>query len=156
MSEYEKYIEGEDYVFVKSSVKQMAEMMDEGKSFCIYFGFARCPWCRDVMPILNEAAKQSGVDTVYYVDTRENPEWKSNLDIDDYDLLVERAEQFLEEDENGIPHLYTPLVLFIKDGGKGMATIAPDDYDAHEESISDEAAETLLQGYIHQFEWLAE
>ncbi len=150
MSGYEYYAESEDYVYVKSSVKDMAEMMDEGKSFVIYFGFARCPWCRDAMPVLNEAAKETGTDTVYYVDTRAKEEWKSNLDIDDYDLFVEKAGDYLKLDENGIKHLYTPMVLFIKDG-KIVETVSAPDYDAHEEAISDELREELKNTYLEAF-----
>ncbi len=150
MSGYEYYAESEDYVYVKSSVKDMAEMMDEGKSFVIYFGFARCPWCRDAMPVLNEAAKETGTDTVYYVDTRAKEEWKSNLDIDDYDLFVEKAGDYLTLDDNSIKHLYTPMVLFIKDG-KIVETVSAPDYDAHEEAISDELREELKNTYLEAF-----
>lgn len=154
MSAYEKYIEGEDYVFMKSSVKEMAEMMDDGRTFVIYFGFARCPWCRDAMPILNEAAKESGFLTVYYVDTREKKEWKSNLDIDDYDLLLEKIGTLLKEDENGIPHLYTPFVVFVKEGGKEIRAVSAPDYDAHEEAIPEEEAAALKNLYLKEFEAL--
>ena len=150
MSAYEYYDNSEDYVYVTAYVKDMAEMMDEGKSFVIYFGFSRCPWCRDAMPILNEAAKEAGFDTVYYVNTREKEEWKSNLDIDDYDLFVELAGDYLKLDDNNIKHLYTPMVLFIKDG-KIVETVSAPDYDAHEEAISDELREELKNTYLEAF-----
>lgn len=150
MSAYEYYAESEDYVFLKSSVKEMAQMMEDQRSFVIYFGFSRCPWCRDAMPILNEAAKKSGFLGVYYVNTREKEEWKSNIDIDDYDTFVELVGDYLEYDDNGIKHLYTPFVIFVKEG-KVVATVSAPDYDAHEEAIPEELREELLNTYIEAF-----
>jgi hypothetical protein len=102
------------------------------------------------MPILNAAAKEMHVEKVYYVDTRSNPEWKSNTDIDDYGLLVERAEAYLPLDDNDIPHLYTPLVLFVKEGDIVKDVSAPD-YEAHEEAISEELAQELKEAYLEGF-----
>ena len=68
-----------------------------------------------VVPALNEqalAAKQP----VGYLDTRANPEWKSNVDIDGYDAFAERFASVLDTDDDGAPHLYVPHVFFIKDG----------------------------------------
>ena len=149
MSEYELFDENEDYVYVKSNVKEMYDKMNNHDTCIYYYGFARCPWCRDLMPILNEAAKKTNIDHIYYVDTRENSEWKSNIDIDDYDLFVEKAGEYLELDENNIKHLYTPFVILIKEGNI-ISTISAPDYDAHEEKISDELKEELLNNLIEE------
>ncbi len=152
MSSYEFYIEGEEYVFLKSNVKGMLKKMDDHETFVVYFGFARCPWCRDMMPILNDAAKEAGYP-VSYIDTREKEEWKSNIDIDDYDLLAERLKEYLQEDENGIPHLYTPFLVFIKDGDV-VKTVSAPNYDAHEERIPDNEKEALYSELLSSFELL--
>lgn len=150
MSEYELYVDSEDYVYVKANAKDMVRKMDNKDTFVIYFGFAKCPWCRDLMPILNEASKRMLQKEVLYVNTRENPEWKSNLDIDDYDLFVEKADEYLDYDENNIKHLYTPMVFFIKNGEIKSVITAPD-YDAHEEKIPDNLKEELLNNIIEAY-----
>ena len=33
----------------------------------IYFGFPECPWCRNAVPILLEAAEESGIKQIYYL-----------------------------------------------------------------------------------------
>ena len=105
------------------------------------------------MPVLNEASKLAKHGTVYYANTRENPEWKSNIDMDDYDLLVEMAFDYLEYDEKGIKHLDAPTVYFIKDGKIQNAVFAPK-YDAHKETISDELREALLDELLGAFKSL--
>ncbi len=150
MSAYATYDEAEEYVFVKSNIKDMKKRVDSRESFVIYFGFARCPWCRDLMPVLNEAARKSRWSTVYYANTRENPEWKSNIDMDDYDLLVDMAFDYLEYDENGIKHLDAPTVYFVKDGTVKTAVFAPK-YDATKETISDDLREKLMDDLLAAF-----
>lgn len=150
MSEYETYIDSNEYVYVKSNVKEMYEKVNNKETFVIYFGFARCPWCRDIMPILDEASKKSNNEIVYYVNTREKEEWKSNLDIDDYDLFVEMAFDYLRYDDNNIKHLYTPMVFFIKNG-EIVKTVSAPDYDAHDEKIPDNIREELLNTLLDGF-----
>lgn len=149
MSDYELYEEDIDYIYVKSNVKEMYNKMNNGDTFIIYFGFSRCPWCRDLMPILNEAGKKEELDHIYYVDTREKEEWKSNIDIDDYDLFVEKVGDYLEYDENNIKRLYVPFIIFIKEGNI-VSTIKAPNYDAHEEKISEELKEELLNNLIKE------
>ena len=141
MSGYATYDAKTDYVY---------ERMHRNETFAILFGFAKCPWCRDFMPVMNEAAKRTGHSTVYYVNTRENTNWKSNLDIDNYDLLVQMAFDYLPYDEAGIKHLDAPTAYFVKGGKIQNAVFAPD-YAAHEETISDELREALLQQLIRAF-----
>jgi len=53
---------------------------------------------------------------IAYIDTRSDPSWKSNLDLLDYDLFIERVGSVLAEDDNGVPHLYVPHCFFIRNG----------------------------------------
>lgn len=153
MSGYTTYDASVDYVYDTSSVQDMYERMHRNETFAVLFGFAKCPWCRDFMPVMNEAAKQTKHDTVYYVNTRENPNWKSNLDIDNYDLLVQMAFDYLPYDENNIKHLDAPTAYFVK-GGKIQSAVFAPDYPAHKETISDEMREALLQQLIQAFKAL--
>ena len=43
-------------------------MIDNKETFVVYFGFAKCPWCRSVLPTLIDVSKKQKLDTVYYVD----------------------------------------------------------------------------------------
>ena len=153
MSHYEGFTDT-DHVFVDIDVKGMAKKIDDGDTFVIYFGFSECPWCKEAMPILNEIAKEYEMQ-VYYVNTRKEETWSSNLDIDDYDLFVQYMDAYLDYDDNGIKHLYTPHVFFIKDGKvvlEHQSTV--DGHDAHERTMTDEEVKALKQIYSKGFELL--
>lgn len=140
-----------EHVFIESDVKEMAEMMDEKDTFTVYFGYDNCPWCLEAVPLLDEIAKDNK-EYVYYIDTRKDPEWKSNLDLKDYDLVVDKLGDYLSYDEDGVKHLYTPHVFFIKDGSvvyDHEGTI--EGHDAHEESLTDEETEQVKSYYEEGF-----
>lgn len=150
MSGYETLTDS-NHVFYETDVKSIAEMMDEKKTFVVYFGFDTCPWCLEAVPILDEVAKEND-EKVWYVNTRKDPEWKSNLDIDDYDLLTEKLGDYLPYDDDGVRHLYTPHVFFIKDGSvvyDHEGTI--DGHDAHDETLSAEEKEQVKEYYEEGF-----
>lgn len=116
VSGYESMADYEGHVaFMETDVKEVAELMESEETFVLYAAFADCPYCNRMTPYLNEAALENGW-TVGYIDTRKNPEWSSNMDIDDYDLFVELFGEYLDEDENGDLHLYTPDLYFVKKG----------------------------------------
>ena len=102
-------------VFRSMTVKDMAKEMDNKNTFAIYFGFNNCPWCKRILPVLNDMAKKEGME-IGYMDTRKDPSWSSNLDIDDYDKFVEIAGSYLDTDSDGKKHLYVPHTFFIKNG----------------------------------------
>lgn len=106
--------EGESRL-VKTDVLEVLELMDAGESFVLFCGYEQCPYCNKVLPYFNDTA--IAADTyVGYIDTRSNPNWKSNTDMDNYDLFAERFGQWIDTDEDGSPHLYVPESFFIKDG----------------------------------------
>lgn len=104
-----------DLQFYDLTVKDIEQLMADGESFAFIAAFANCPWCNLCIAQLNDVALEEGVQ-VGYLDTRLDPSWKSNIDIDDYDTFVKLFGDYLQEDDEGIPHLYTPHVFFIKDG----------------------------------------
>ena len=55
---------------VYSSAKEVLKMMEEKKSFVVYFGFDSCPWCRSVVENVSKISKELDED-IYYVDVKE-------------------------------------------------------------------------------------
>lgn len=106
--------EGE-LVFYDLTVKDIQQRMENGDSFAFIAAFSGCPWCNLCIAQLNDAALAEDMH-VGYLNTRLDPSWTSNIDIDDYDIFVELFGDYLREDDDGILHLYTPHVFFIKDG----------------------------------------
>lgn len=146
-------LEGYDkeLVYMDMTNTEVLEAMKAGKTFVVYYGFAGCPWCNHVVGPLNDIALEKGLKLAY-VDTRWDPEWSSNLDIDNYDKFADIFSDYLALDENGIPHLYVPKVFFIKDG----KVVACHDGTApgHEDAASDmteEQLETMKAGMLEGF-----
>jgi thiol-disulfide isomerase/thioredoxin len=152
MSGYESYDADAEYVFVNSDVKHMISRMQAGDTFVTYFGFSNCPWCRDAMPILNAVALEKGYE-VDYVNTRLDPSWKSNLDLKNYDQLVEAIGDLFPLDDDNKPHMDVPFVVFFKDGKAAYSASYPQ-YDAHERTINEEEAQQERTEYTAGFDAL--
>lgn len=78
----------------------------------IFMGFKDCKWCQSYAPILNEVAKNNSVDTIYYLNIKED---RKN-DTEEYKILVEILKEYLYNDDNGNKRIYVPDVYFVKDG----------------------------------------
>ena len=104
-----------EVMLVETTVAEAEEYIKDNKTFVLFMSFADCPYCNRLIPYLNEIAAERGIK-VAYVDTRSNPEWMNNMDIDDYDVFAERFKKYLSKDDDGKPHLYTPDTYFIKKG----------------------------------------
>lgn len=97
------------------TTKDVLDAIDEAYTFVALFGYSKCPDCQKAVPVLMKSAKEHGT-SVKYVNTRANPEWDSNTDIDDYDGLCDAIGGRLPKDPDGTPHLQVPTVVFVKDG----------------------------------------
>lgn len=121
----------------------------QNKTGVIYFGFPGCPWCRNMIPVLFEAAKNNNIDTIYYF----NPRNVKKSDNDEYNKLKKILNEYLSEDENGQKVLYVPDVYFIKDGkivGHHLGTV-----DSQEDptiSLTEEEKNELLDIFNELFE----
>lgn len=113
MSDYEG-LEGENSVFVASDVDDFLNRYENKETFIAYFGFSTCPWCNQIIQMLHDTAKKYDTD-IYYIDTRANGE-ESNLEIQNYDDLVDTVGEYFDYDNDGLRHLYTPFVFFIENG----------------------------------------
>ncbi len=102
----------------------------EKKSGVIFFGFPECPWCRNIIKPLIDSAMEYGLNTIYYLNNRED---RNILEInkndqleviedgsEDYLKLLDVLHEYLPEygglDNKDIKRLYFPTILFIKDG----------------------------------------
>ena len=100
---------------IETDVAEAIKLINDKESFILFFSYEDCPYCNQIMPYVNEVAEETG-QFVGYVDTRSDPEWQSNMDIDNYDLVIKYFGDYLQKDEDGKDHLYTPDIYFIKNG----------------------------------------
>ncbi len=106
--------DGEEF-WVDVTVKEIQELMEKGETFAFIASFESCPYCNRALPYVAEAVKEYG-GKIGYLNTRKDPSWSNNLDIDDYDIFAELFGDYLQLDAVNIPHLYVPDMFFIKNG----------------------------------------
>ena len=96
----------------------------------IYFGFPECPWCRNAVPVLIDAAKELNIDKIYYFNALEIRDVKSLDDngniivekegTDEYKKIVQILYNYLNPygglNDPTIKRLYFPTVVFVKNG----------------------------------------
>lgn len=85
-----------DNNIVYKTDQEIVDMIKNKETFVVYFGFAKCPWCRSVLPSLLEASKDLGLDKLYYVDVSEI---RDTLEVNDDNEVVttkEGSEAYLE------------------------------------------------------------
>lgn len=101
--------------FVEVSALDALALADSGKDVVIFCAYDGCPWCEAMASTLNDAALAAGYQ-IALVNTRKDPSWTSNADMDGYEEFVARFGEWMDEDDSGNPHLYVPDLYFVRDG----------------------------------------
>ena len=57
-----------DNPFVYKTAEEIVDLIENGESFIVYFGFSKCPWCRSMIETFIKTAKENNIDKIYYVD----------------------------------------------------------------------------------------
>lgn len=104
--------------FVYKTPEELVKMIEDDKTFAVYFGFNTCPWCRSVITSLIDSALEKGVKKVYYVDIKDirdtyelndsNEAVRTKEGTDAYYRLLELLNPVLTD--------YTPLKYETKKG----------------------------------------
>lgn len=138
--ENSKYKYPEVEISSKNKVKyadadKMLEVLGKGTGI-LYFGYPTCPWCRNAVPVLIEAANELGIEDIYYMNVKdERDEMKVREDgtlettkegTKGYYQLLKRMDAILDEytleDINGNSvstnekRIFVPLVVFVREG----------------------------------------
>lgn len=120
--------------FVYASEDDIKSLFDGGTGV-IYFGFPKCPWCRNLVPVLSEAATSLNYNKVYYYNIL-NIRSSFTYDADNklvktdgtefYYYLLDKLDSNLTEyvikDKNNKEYdtkekrLYAPTIVFINHG----------------------------------------
>lgn len=110
-----------------SSYDEVFKILDKGTGV-IYFGFPECPWCRNLVPVLVDAADEAGIANIYYLNNRNDRDVKKlendkviteKKGTENYYKLVKKLDSILGEYKNvdgSVKRLYYPTIVFVKDG----------------------------------------
>lgn len=141
----------EENPIVYASYEEIEQIISEGTGI-IYFGFPECPWCRSIVPVMLNAAKETGVDKIYYFNAlsirdKKHLDSNGNIVVDDagtkeYEKIVSLLYDWLDIyeglNDDSIKRLYFPTVIFVKDGNViGAHTGTLDSHDNPNESLTE-------------------
>lgn len=123
--------------------EQAIELFENGEDGLLYFGFPKCPWCQEVVPLLEKAAQDKGIQ-VLYVQTRDEDR---NLlyTSQQKERIIPYLQDYIRDNDQGEPTLYVPLIVAIKDGKVAaghQGTV--DDHDARIETMSEQQRQEVL------------
>lgn len=130
--------------FIPMEFEEAIAFFENGKDGLLYFGFPDCPWCQEVVPLLEQAAKDNGID-VYYIQTRDDERNRLYTDSQK-ERIIPYISDYIRDNDEGVPTLYVPLVLAVKEGkviSGHQGTV--EDHDAKTRPMSEEEKEQVLQ-----------
>ncbi len=148
---------------------QLLELLDKGTGV-IYLGYPECPWCRNAVPVLLEAADELNLD-IYYMNVHDerdtiqvNEDGSLNVVNEGtagYKKLLERLDSILPEytleDIHGNKvsanekRIYVPIVIFVLEGEiVGYHADTVESQTNPLEVLSEEQHDELMDIYINQ------
>lgn len=89
---------------------QMFKILEEGTGI-LYLGFPQCKWCQYYVKLINEVAKEEGVNIYYYNIYNDR---KDNTDV--YKKFVSFLSGNLQFDDNGKERIYVPHISVVVKG----------------------------------------
>ena len=134
--------------FKEISFDDAVAFFEDGKTGLIYFGFPNCPWCKDVVPVLDQEAKEADQE-VLYVRTRDDN--KERLYTDEQkEEIIPYLEEYMSENDEGELTLYVPLVVYVENGKAKEGHVGTvEGHDAHEREMT-EKEQQELQETLHE------
>ena len=136
---YEELLAAKNTPFEKTTMEDVVSYFENKESHIVFLGFRDCPWCQDLMPILNDIAIQKNVK-IKYVNVRPENTKESDLRNENNPTYVKLQELLGDVSGDGTNKIYVPYVGVIRDG-KVVDFMLSFDYDAHNVQITEEQIE---------------
>jgi len=116
---------GKDNVFVFRTAAQAIDILGYGTGV-VFLGMKDCPWCQQYAVYLNEAAREAGIDKIFYCDIGED---RQN-NTDSYQKIVSILGSLLQRDDEGRPRVYVPDLSIVNRG-----TIVCHDFETSKDTL---------------------
>ncbi len=82
------------------------------KSGIIYLGFPSCTLCKEIVPILNDSAKEKNIDSILYYNFKEIRDNNTY----EYQKLTDILSDYIKLDDEGKKRITAPTILFVNKG----------------------------------------
>ena len=138
----EEYSEvSDDNVFVYRDINEIIKILENGTGV-VYLGFPECQWCQAYVVMLDEVAREEGLEKIYYFNILEDR--KNNTE--EYQKIVSILKDNLLFDEEGNKRIYVPDVTAVLKGeiiGHNNESSVVDGTQTPEEYWDEEKVKTL-------------
>ncbi len=163
----------EDNPMIYTSIDKIIDTIENGTGI-IYLGYPTCPWCRNAVPVLIDAAKDAEIDEILYLNMHDVRDQYEVVDGElvqtktgdkRYADLLASLDEVLDpyivtdidgkEYDTGEKRIYVPMVIFVKDGvvvGTHVATVDLKENQSKYDRLDDEQYEELKNIYIDYIE----
>ena len=141
--------------FIIVSYEELVKFLEYGTGIVV-FGFPICPRCKNPFPVLEKAFNEMDMGRhagfrgkILYYDMFDDREENNER----YQTLVKYTKDFLRNDENGNPRIYSPDVFFIAAGrivGNHLDTVPS--LKNPRDALNDEQKAELLKIYMDEIE----
>ena len=92
----------EDNVFEEVGADRIIQMIDNREDGLIVFGFPACPWCQQLLPVLDTVAKKSQIFHIFYVDIKDMRDNESSPDHEKYLYIKQKFKEILDVEHDRI------------------------------------------------------
>lgn len=148
----------EDNPIIYATAKDIVNKVENKETFAVYFGFAKCPWCRSIIETLMQVASDLNLSRIYYVDIEnirdvKEIDEKGNIKttkegtkeyLELLDLFADKLEKYTlnnngKEIDTKEKRIYAPSIISVVEGKVDTLTtgISKLQKDAYEE-LTDE------------------
>lgn len=137
--------------FHKCSLADFVDLINQKQTFIVYFGYESCPWCNDLLPILNEVSIEKEKE-LYYIDFLAD---ENNSDIDSLETILDLASEYLNENEDGNIEIFFPMVFYVQKGqiiDVHIGTLS--NHDASKDELTQKQAARLKYNLEKEFDQL--
>jgi len=143
----------EDNLYVFSDATDVLSIVD-GKSGVVLMGFPTNKWMNYYASILNDVAKEVGIDKIYYYDFQNDREESNGT----YETIVNKLKVYVPTDDRGIQDIQSPTVIVVKKGevigyfddtSIVRGTVTPEVYyNDNQQAITYEGFKTAMIEYL--------
>jgi len=142
-----------DNIFVYASASEILTTMKSG-SAVVFMAYPNNQWSGYYASILNETAKEVGIDKILYYDFYEDRQNKNAT----YQSIVLRLSSYLKTLDNGKQNILAPTMMIIKNGqiiafddetSIMTGNISPEDYwDEYHKELKRNTFKTMFGEYL--------
>lgn len=143
----------DDNLYVFSNASEVLSIIN-GNSGIILMGFPQNKWTNYYAVLLNNAAKDLGVDKIYYYNFLKDRDESNGT----YETIVNKLKVYVTVDDEGTKDLHAPTVLIIKNGdiigyfddtSTMKGTVTPDIYyNEYQTLLTYEGFKTAITEYL--------